>query len=72
MKISYDKSVDALNVSIRAGKVARTSEVAPGIMLDFDRTGKALNLEILDASHKVGRANIGTVRIGTQSVALAA
>ena len=33
MKITYDKTVDALNVSLRKGAVAKTVEVAPEVML---------------------------------------
>ena len=34
MKIPYDKTVDALNVTLRAGAVAKTVEVAPEVMVD--------------------------------------
>ena len=39
MKINYDKEVDALNVSIRPGTVAKTMEVAPEVLLDIDKKG---------------------------------
>lgn len=64
MKITYDKLVDALNVSIRPGVVAKTVEVAPEVLLDFDKKGRTLNLEILGAREKVGARNFSTVNIG--------
>ena len=72
MKISYDKRVDALNVSLRAGTVAKTLEVAPEIMLDIDKNGNTLNIEILGASEKIGKKNFGKVIVGGKSLTLPA
>lgn len=70
MKITYDKRANALNVSIRPGLVAKTAEVAPGVLLDIDKKGRTLNLEILGAREKVGTRNFNTVHIGGVSVPL--
>ena len=67
MKINYDKKVDALNVSIRPGTVAKTMEVAPEVLLDIDKKGRILNLEILGAREKVGARNFNTIYIGGKS-----
>ena len=40
MKINYDATVDALSVTLRKGKVDRTVEIAPEIMIDFDMNGR--------------------------------
>lgn len=72
MKITYDKKVDALNVSLRAGVVARTLEIAPEILLDVDKKGNTLNIEILGASEKIGSKNFGTVTVGKKSLPLPA
>ena len=68
MKITYDKEVDALNVSIRPGTISKTVEVAPEVMMDIDKKGRILNLEILGAREKVGARNFNTVNIGGVSV----
>ena len=70
MKITYDKRADALNVSLRSGKVAKTLEVAPEIYVDVDKKGKTLSLEIIGASEKVGQKNFETVTIGKKIVEL--
>jgi len=70
MKITYDKEVDALNVSLRSGAVAKTLEIAPEIMIDLDKRGNTLNIEILGASEKVGKKNFGRVIVGKRSLAL--
>lgn len=70
MEITYDKTVDALNVSLRSGAVAKTLEIAPEIMIDLDKKGNTLNIEILGASEKVGKKNFGRVVVGKRSLAL--
>ncbi|OGG62623.1 hypothetical protein A3I46_00010 [Candidatus Kaiserbacteria bacterium RIFCSPLOWO2_02_FULL_54_13] len=72
MRITYDKRANALNVSIRPGVVAKTVEVAPEVLLDIDKKGRTLNLEILGAREKVGIKNFNTVSVGNRLVKLAA
>lgn len=72
MKISYDKSVDALNISLRSGVVSKTLEVAPEVMIDMDKKGNTLNIEILGASEKIGKKNFNKVTIGGKSIAIPA
>jgi uncharacterized protein YuzE len=68
MEIAYDKSVDALNITLKTGKVAKTIEIAPEVLLDVDKKGNPLYLEIIGASEKIGKKNFSEVTIGTKSV----
>jgi len=70
MKITYDKKVDALNISLRSGAVAKTVEVAPEVMLDIDKKGNTLSIEILGASEKIGKRNFGKVIVGKRALSL--
>ncbi len=72
MKLTYDKKVDALNLTLRPGKVARTIEVAPEIFLDLDKKGDPLYLEILGAREKIGKDSFSKITIGTKSFPVAA
>jgi len=72
MKITYDKKVDALNLTLKAGKVAKTLEVAPEIFLDMDKNGNPLYLEIVGASEKIGAKNFSKVTIGAKSFSVPA
>ncbi len=47
MKIIYDREVDALNVTVRAGAVAKTVEVAPEVMFDLDKRGNIVHVEVI-------------------------
>jgi len=52
MKIEYDSTRDLLYVWFgKPGeKAARTETVGPGVFADFDRRGRLIGIEILDAS----------------------
>ena len=70
MKITYDKEIDALSMILRKGRVAKTVEVSPEILVDFDEAGNPLYLEILDASRKIGRKEMNQVTVGTTHIPL--
>lgn len=70
MKITYDKEIDALSMTLRKGKVAKTVEVSPEILVDFDEAGNPLYLEILDASRKIGTKEMNQVTVGTAHIPL--
>jgi uncharacterized protein YuzE len=53
VKVIYDKETDTLSIILRAGKVAESDEAQPGLILDYDKSGKLLSLELLDASEQV-------------------
>lgn len=57
MKISYDPKADALNITFREGKVKKTLEIAPEILLDVDAKSRPLYLEILGVEEKLGKKN---------------
>ena len=53
MKIEYDQQADAMYIRLRAGDVAESEEVRPGVVLDFDAQGQVLGIEILDVSKRI-------------------
>ena len=70
MKIYYDKEVDALNIVLKKGRVTRTAEIAPEVLVDFDKNGDPLYIEIIGASEKLGKANFDKVMVGNRLVPL--
>jgi len=53
MKVIYDKETDTLSIIFRSGKVADSDEPRPGLILDYDKTGRLVSIELLDASEQV-------------------
>ena len=52
MKATYDPLADAVSITFKTGKVVKTKEVSPGVLLDVDKKGNPLYLEVLDASKR--------------------
>ncbi|RMG78781.1 MAG: DUF2283 domain-containing protein [Chloroflexi bacterium] len=52
MKIEYDPMRDLLYLwfATPGAKAARTETVSPGVHADFDRQGRIIGIEVLDAS----------------------
>ena len=57
MRTSYDPEADAMFVwFVPEGTLAaRTEEVAPGILLDFDESGRVIGIEVLDVSERMAK-----------------
>jgi len=57
MKVEYDPLRDLLYIWLGAPgeKAARTERIAPGVHADFDREGRLIGIEVLDASEQLGR-----------------
>lgn len=53
MKVIYDKDTDTLSIILRPGKVAESDEPRPGLVLDYDKAGRLVSIELLDASEQV-------------------
>ena len=58
MKIIYDSYADALSITFKEGKVKKTLEIAPEILLDVDSKLEPLYLEILGVKEKLGRKGV--------------
>ena len=53
MKVTYDPEVDVLRILLSDAAVEESDEGKPGVILDFDKQGNLVGLEILDASRRV-------------------
>lgn len=67
MKITFDKEADAayiyLKEDIRDGESIKTIKVNDNIILDFDKEGKLLGIEILNASKNITKDFLSDISI---------
>jgi len=53
MKVRYDAETDTLTLVLRSSPVHESDEGNPGVILDYDKEGNVVGIEILDASKRV-------------------
>lgn len=53
MKITYNPEVDVLRILFSNVPIEESDEDKPGVILDYDKDGNIVGLEILDASKRV-------------------
>jgi len=52
MKVTHDPQVDVLNIVFTEGPIDRSDEEGAGVVVDHDREGQIVALEILRASKR--------------------
>ncbi|MBC6424320.1 MAG: DUF2283 domain-containing protein [Hormoscilla sp. SP5CHS1] len=53
MKVIYDPEVDIVRIIFNQVQIQESDEVEAGLILDYDREGNVVGLEIMDASKKM-------------------
>ena len=53
MKVRYDKDTDSLTIIFTNEKIEESDEEKPGMILDYDKNGNVVGVEILKASTKM-------------------
>jgi uncharacterized protein YuzE len=53
MKVTYDADVDVLRIVFRNVPVVESDEDKPGVILDYDKDGNIVGIEVLNASQRV-------------------
>jgi len=61
MKIKYDKIADAMYIYINKGRAAKTIKVNNCLLVDVDKKGSLLGIELLEVSQQVPKKEIGRI-----------
>jgi uncharacterized protein YuzE len=54
VKVRYDPEVDVLSILLSDAAVEESDESKPGVVLDYDKGGNVVGIEILEASKRMG------------------
>ena len=52
MKVIYDPEVDVLRILFSSAPIEESDEDKPGVILDYDKEGNVVGMEIMDASRR--------------------
>jgi len=53
MKVYYDPEVDVLRILFSSHPIEESDEDKPGVIIDYDKQGNIVGMEILEASKRM-------------------
>ena len=53
MKVTYDPEVEVLRILLSDAPIEESDQDKPGVILDYDKDGNVVGLEILEASKRI-------------------
>ncbi len=62
MNIRYDQSSDAVCIGLKESKYSESDEISNNIILDFDKKGNVIGIEILDASNYLDIDELSSIK----------
>jgi uncharacterized protein YuzE len=62
MRVRYDEQVDILYIRIKETPYHESDEIKEGIIMDYDKNGNVIGIEILDASEYLAPEELTTVK----------
>ncbi len=73
VQVEYDKKADAMYIWIRKAKHDISEELAENVVIDLDKKGRIIGIEVLDASKSMGKELVtkilGTEKLATPTIA---
>ena len=65
MKLKIDKDSDALYFRLDESSIVESEEVRPGVILDFDKKGQVVGIEILNISSRATEEELSNLQFQT-------
>ena len=72
MRIRYDPQADALYIRLDESAITESSEVSPGVVLDFDAKDRVVGIELLDVRQRCPGADLRRIEFEVDETAEAA
>ena len=61
MKLRYDEQVDILYIKLKEAPYRESDEIREGFILDYDKDGNIIGIEIMDVSEYLSIDELSTV-----------
>lgn len=71
IRVQYDAKADAMYIWLRKTKYEISEELAENVILDLDKRGRIIGIEILDASKNLGKELVNKI-LNTEKLAVTA
>ena len=55
VRVEYDQKADAMYIWLRKTKHEKRAEPAENVVIDLDKNGRIIGIEVLDASKNLGK-----------------
>ena len=61
VRVEYDEKADAMYIWLRKAKYDVSEELAENVVIDLDKNGKIIGIEVLDASKNLGKELVNRI-----------
>jgi len=68
MRVKYDEQVDALYIRLKETPYHESDEIKEGFIIDYDKDGNIIGIEIIDASEYLTSDELATVKFDISRV----
>ncbi len=65
MKLTIDRGADALYLDLDDAPATESEEISPGVILDYNASGKVVGIEMLYLSKRVSSEKLGRMQMET-------
>ena len=71
VRIEYDSKADAMYIWLRKARYDISEELAENVIIDLDKRGRIIGIEVLDASKNLGKELVDKI-LNTEKLAVTA
>jgi len=71
VRVEYDSKADAMYIWLRKAKYDISEELAANVIIDLDKNGRIIGIEVLDASKNLGKELVTKI-LSTEKLVAAA
>jgi len=71
IRVEYDSKADAMYIWLRKARYEISEELAENVIIDLDKSGRIIGIEILDATKNLGKELVNKI-LNTEKLVVAA